>query len=121
MQILIIEDDASIRDMLCECLADEGYDVAGARHGQEALDYLRTHQPLPDLLLLDMAMPVMNGWEFLAMWERDPHLARIPVVMLTAAANGYLQHDLPKQVQVVAKPVDINTLLELVARYRKPG
>lgn len=122
MRILVIEDDVSIREMLSECLAEEGYEVASAQHGRAALEYLRTQRPLPDLMLLDAAMPVMNGWEFLAAQEQDPVLADIPVVMLTAAGDLQQRRYASAGVRRAAKPINLDTLLNLVAEYRdRPG
>jgi CheY-like chemotaxis protein len=118
MQIMIVEDNQSIRDMLIECLSDEGHDVVGAKHGQQALDELRTHRPLPDLILLDVAMPVMNGWEFLTAWEQHAELADIPIVMLTGSRDIYYRRNIEIPVRMVAKPIDIDALLALVAEYQ---
>jgi CheY-like chemotaxis protein len=119
MRVLIVEDDLSIADMLNECLRDEGYHTVTARHGQEALDYLH-NETLPDLILLDVAMPVMNGWEFLTQREQFPHLAPIPVIMLTAVREVDYRTEHWPHVRRVAKPVDIFTLLTLVAEYQSP-
>ena len=114
--ILIVEDDLATRDALSMILQDEGYTVATAGNGQEAIDRLRQAAP-PNLILLDLMMPVMDGWQFRTALARDPALAAIPVVILSAdgsvqqkaatlGAAGYLQ-----------KPVDITTLLDTVQRH----
>lgn len=118
MHILIVEDDASIRDMLIECLSEEGYTVAAARQGQEALNLLHTSANWPDLILLDLTMPIMNGREFLAMLQQDEGLAAIPVVVFSADRSVQQQAELPASIATVAKPIDIDVLLELVASYR---
>lgn len=117
MQILIIEDDASIRDMLTECLADEGYSTAAACDGRQALDLLAASAALPELILLDLAMPVMSGWEFMDVQQRDPRLAAIPLVVLSADSSVARRADLGAGVRVVPKPVDIGALLDTVAGY----
>jgi CheY-like chemotaxis protein len=114
--VLIVEDNPDLREGLGDLLEAEGYAVAGAANGQEALARLQSEPP-PCLILLDLMMPVMNGWEFRAAQRRDPALAEIPVVLISAleglerlagnlAAAGYLR-----------KPLDLGTLLEIVARY----
>jgi CheY-like chemotaxis protein len=82
--ILIVEDESRIRAVLTEILEDEGYPVASARNGLEALTYLRQQADRPHLILLDLGMPVMTGWEFRAEQQRDPTLAGIPVIVMSA-------------------------------------
>jgi CheY-like chemotaxis protein len=113
--ILLVEDDLSIRDALCELLAEEGFEVACASNGAEALDRLTAGDP-PVLILLDLMMPVMDGFAFRSAQREDPRLARIPVVVLSAghgaeraaslAADGFL-----------AKPFGVDALLETVHRF----
>ena len=81
--ILIVEDDSDLREALSEVLRDEGYSVESAADGREALDRLR-RDLRPSLILLDLTMPVMNGWQFRAEQRRDPALSEIPVVVLSA-------------------------------------
>lgn len=117
MQILIVEDDTSIRDMLSECLADEGYTTVAVSDGQQGLDLLRASPALPGLILLDLAMPVMSGWEFLEIQQGDPRLAPIPLIVLSADSSVVKRSALGPGVRVLAKPVDINTLIDTVAGY----
>src|SRR5574340_1100683 len=84
-EVLLVEDDAAIRDALRELLEAEGFVVQGAANGREALARLRAGGHRPRLILLDLMMPVMDGWEFRQAQRGDPALARIPVVVLTAA------------------------------------
>jgi CheY-like chemotaxis protein len=121
MQILIVEDNTSIREMLTECLVEEGYNVVSSAHGQEALEELRTHRVRPNLILLDVAMPVMNGWEFLAVCQQEAGLVDIPIVMLTGSRDApYLRQGSAavRPVRMVAKPIDIDVLLTLVSEYQ---
>lgn len=123
MVIMVVEDDASIRDMLCEVLADAGHVVIASQHGREALQSLEAlagQGALPDLILLDLAMPVLDGWGFLAERGRDARLAAIPVILLSAGSM-LLQRELPEQVEVAVKPMDIDQLLALVAAYQSPN
>src|ERR1039458_2805429 len=86
-RVLLVEDDADIRDLLAGFLEDEGFTVATAPNGKEALAWLGTH-PAPRVILLDLWMPVMTGEEFREVQMRDPVLAAIPVVIITAATDG---------------------------------
>jgi CheY-like chemotaxis protein len=112
--ILIVDDDDDLRGSLCESLADEGYDVVGVAHGGEALEYLRRAPP-PRMILLDLAMPVMNGWQFRAAQQSDPVIAGIPVVVLTAETSsrrGTLNVD-----ELIPKPISLDRLLSVVVDY----
>src|SRR5207248_348981 len=80
--VLIVEDDASSREGLADALRAESYTVATARNGREAFAYLRS-QGRPNLILLDLDMPEMDGWEFRDRQLRNPALASIPVVLMT--------------------------------------
>jgi CheY-like chemotaxis protein len=117
--VLIVEDDSVIRETLGEILASEGYRVLYASDGADALERLRRGIH-PGLILLDLMMPVMNGWEFRLEQMRDPRLAAIPVIVVT----GALQHPEPLNVlrveALLPKPVDVPRLLEAVARYSAP-
>lgn len=78
--VLVVEDTEDHRTLTTWFLRMGGYEAVCVTDGADALDYLRTH-PAPDVILLDLRMPRMNGWEFLAAQERDPALAAIPVVI----------------------------------------
>jgi CheY-like chemotaxis protein len=82
-RVLVVEDDSVARTLLGTILEDAGYTVALAANGREALDYLRNGER-PFVILLDLKMPVMSGWEFREEQRRDPDLATIPIVVLTA-------------------------------------
>ena len=107
--VLIVEDDPDIRNGIAEALALEQYEVSVARHGAEGLAAARSGAP--DLVLLDLAMPVLDGAGFLAERRGDPALSRIPVVVLTAGRNV----DVPG-CEVLAKPFELDALLAVVAR-----
>lgn len=112
--VLIIEDDADLREMMAQLLTLEGFHAETAANGQDALDYLRSGEP-PDLILLDLMMPIMDGWEFRRRQAADPSLARVPVVVLSALdpARGA---DLDAAA-FLKKPLDFDRLLDLVRRY----
>lgn len=108
-----MEDDADIRETMQLVLELEGYAVATAANGREALDLLACGNR-PALILLDLMMPVMGGWEFAGILEKDPCLAEIPVVLVTAFAD---RADSPRVQAVLKKPVATEELLRLVARW----
>ena len=112
--ILVVEDDPDIRDALAAVLETEGYDVAKASDGQEALGQLRT-SATPSLILLDLYMPVMNGWAFRAEQLRDPKLASIPVVVVSADSRVANRAADLGAAGWVGKPIDFDRLLALVA------
>jgi CheY-like chemotaxis protein len=117
MTVFIVDDDRDIREMLTEILKDEGYTIATAADGLDALTQLRTQPQPPCLILLDLMMPNMNGWEFCAAQQQDPRLSPIPVVVISARA------DLDRAVAQIpvaghlAKPIDIDRLLHIVERH----
>src|SRR5688500_17713436 len=87
-RVLVVEDDEGIREALCDLLATEGFDVTSAVHGADALEKLRGNGEKPNVILLDLMMPVMDGWAFRAEQRRDPALAAIPVVVITASRSA---------------------------------
>ena len=114
--ILIVEDDADLREALSEVLRDEGYTVAMAADGREALDHLR-RQSHPSLILLDLTMPVMNGWQFRAEQRQDPDLSGIPVVVLSAG-DRLAEQVVPLGISdYVRKPIELSRLLRLIEQY----
>src|SRR5215510_12430368 len=88
--VLLAEDDLEIRDILQDLLEAEGYDVVPASHGRQALEFLqgaRGGDKLPDLVVLDLMMPLVDGHQVLDTMKSDPELATIPVVVLSAVAR----------------------------------
>jgi CheY-like chemotaxis protein len=112
--ILVVDDDPDIRESLREVLEDEGYDVACVGNGREALDYLKSSQPRPCVILLDLMMPVMDGWQFRREQKQDSAIADIPLVVITATGKRPVLID---AAELVMKPLDLNRLFEAVARY----
>jgi CheY-like chemotaxis protein len=115
-RILLVEDDHALRETLSDVLSDQGYDVACACNGQEALDRLGQELP-PDLILLDLIMPVMDGWAFRDAQRRSPALAGIPMVVLSAS----FQPDSPRvralgAQAVLAKPIGLDRLIAALQR-----
>lgn len=117
MRVLVVDDDRAIRDMLLSLMDDEGYESVGAADGQEALDYLRATPALPQVILLDLMMPRLDGWSFYAAQQADPVLAPIPVIVLSARPDGAQQVARLGGVTFMSKPVDLTRLVELVQRY----
>ena len=111
--LLVVEDDADIREALDGLLSIEGFRVTGCCNGREALDWLHS-SPKPDVIVLDLMMPVMDGWQFRVAQKHDPELATIPVVALSADATA-------KAAAIDAdaylkKPVDYETLVDTIDR-----
>jgi CheY-like chemotaxis protein len=114
--VLVVEDDREVRESLVAVLEDAGYSVLSASDGRAALELLRAG-PLPSLILLDLMMPVMDGFEFRARQVRDPALAGIPVVVFTA---GWYPVELGGQLEAsgyLTKPIRVDALLEVVSRF----
>src|SRR4051794_22433741 len=82
--VLVVDDDADLRMLLSVTLQREGYSVTCCANGDDALRWLREAGQLPVVILLDLMMPVMNGWEFRGAQMKDPALARVPVVVISA-------------------------------------
>ncbi len=105
--VLVVDDDAEIRETLSALLQHEGYTVLRAENGVQALEHLRrTH---PDCMLLDLMMPVMSGWEVLEEIQDSEDLKLIPVVVVSAMCAPGAKACLPK-------PVDLDELLDVVDR-----
>jgi CheY-like chemotaxis protein len=112
--ILVVDDDADIRDTLAQVLEDEGYRVVCASNGLEALEMLRSDPAIPALILLDLMMPVMNGWQFNEERRKDDRLARIPLVVVTAAGDARDRAASIKAVRIIQKPIRLEDLLEVI-------
>lgn len=113
--ILIVEDDYDIRVTLAEILEGEGYAVNGVSNGAEALAFLQTH-PHPCLILLDLMMPVMNGWQFRIEQKQNPDLRTIPVVVISADSNIRDKAASIEASGFVSKPIDLDELLSQVKK-----
>jgi CheY-like chemotaxis protein len=111
---MVVEDDFAIRETLRELLEDEGYRVTWASNGQEALARLRDRAPR--LILLDLMMPVMDGWEFRRHQLADPRIATTPVVVFTAHRNADDAAARMSAAAALQKPVDVDGLLAVVGR-----
>lgn len=111
--ILIIEDDLAIREALAQLLQFEGYEVREANNGQEGLDLLPTLKD-PCLVLLDLMMPVMDGWEFLSKKQNDSAIAAVPVLVVSAVEEAGITTG---SVGIIKKPIEFEVLLEAVKQH----
>jgi two-component system chemotaxis response regulator CheY len=115
--VLVVEDDDDLRDVVVQTLERNGFAVAGARDGQEALELL-AKGPLPNLILLDLMMPRMSGWEFRRRQLAEPRFAGVPVVVMTATHTldeAAIQAD-----DILRKPLSFAALIKTVKRYARP-
>jgi CheY-like chemotaxis protein len=113
--ILVVEDDDDLRTSLCLALGDAGYRAVGAHNGLHALAQLQEIER-PNLIILDLMMPVMNGWDFHTHLKANPEFSTVPVLLLSA----YVRRDThtgPKDVEgALQKPVSVDDLLAWVRR-----
>jgi two-component system chemotaxis response regulator CheY len=116
-RILVVEDDVGIREAVAECLASDGHVVSAVTNGAEALAWLQREAP-PDLALVDLVMPVMDGAELLDRLQGDPALRSIPVVLMTAAMQ---MARAPRHgvAALLTKPFELDALLAVVQLHRR--
>jgi two-component system, chemotaxis family, chemotaxis protein CheY len=114
--LLVVDDDADLRETLEEVLGDAGFRVLGARNGQHALELLATLPQLPELVLLDMMMPVLDGRGFLERARTRPGWAQLRVVIFSASANVQRQARELGAAGFLRKPVSVERLLDLIER-----
>lgn len=123
-RVLIVEDDEALREALSDALSGEGFSVAAAADGLEALDLLRLSEgPNPSVILLDLMMPRMNGWQFRAAQQTDERISGIPVVVLSAVPQLAQEAEslgLPRG-SWIRKPVPLANLLAILARHCESG
>ena len=114
--ILVVEDDNSIRELLVELLQSEGYNVATAINGLEGLNYLKLNKT-PDLILMDLMMPVMDGYAFRTEQMKNPQWTKIPVVVMSAEANAKEKLKNFGITAFLGKPVELEIILKTIALY----
>jgi CheY-like chemotaxis protein len=120
-RILIVEDDRDVREALAEVLDGQGYEAVAAANGAEAIAELRASAPeRPCLILLDVMMPVMDGWQFRAATSADPELARIPVVVITAHTDARAAAAKMGAQGFLSKPIDLDALGKMITRFCAP-
>lgn len=111
--IFVVDDDTDLREVLGELLADEGYETQLCPNGRAALELLRSGLR-PRLILLDLMMPVMDGWQFRTEQLRDDALREIPVVVMTASRLS--DRDALGDAEILQKPVGLEQILDAVER-----
>lgn len=114
IRLLIVEDDALNREALAYALKAEGYRVACAENGKRGLDLLH-RSPHPSAILLDLGLPVIDGYEFIRRQRQDPEVADIPVIVMT----GALSPSVPEATVILQKPFDLGGLIGLVGECCK--
>jgi CheY-like chemotaxis protein len=117
VDVLLVEDDYDLRDATTDALEQGGYRTVAVLNGQEALEWLADAAHRPSLILLDLMMPVMDGWQFREEQLKNPAFASIPVAVLSARGDAAMDAD----VVCLRKPVRSKDLLAFVARFCAGG
>jgi CheY-like chemotaxis protein len=117
--ILLVEDDLDIRELLAESLEGEGFNVVTAKNGLDAIQVIRSMMLPPSIILLDLMMPLMDGYGFLEHRNRDARLASIPVAILTAG-HGVDRSRLGNGAVIIPKPIDLPRLIGVLHRHLEP-
>ena len=114
--VLVVDDDPDVRESLSQLLDAKGYPTVQAENGQRALEILKETPHLPCLIVLDLAMPIMDGYAFLRLRAQDPALRDLPVVI--TSANLRAEAALKEKIQgYLVKPVNIDRLIELIDQH----
>lgn len=116
--ILLVEDDVDISEAIQSILEGENLSVKSTFNGKEAMDFLISTPILPSLILLDVMMPVMNGYEFRIAQLENPKIANIPTILLSAASSCD-NIDKFNFTECLKKPIDIETLIDVVKKKFK--
>jgi CheY-like chemotaxis protein len=110
-RVLLVEDDLDVRDTLQDLLEDEGFDVIPAANGKQAIDFLTLDgSGGADLVILDLMMPMVSGWEVLERMTDDERLVHVPVIVLSAVTT----HKPPRAQRFVHKPFALETLVQAI-------
>lgn len=115
--VLVVEDDVEIRATLCEVLRAEGYTVHEAENGKVALDLLAQLEPLPGLIILDLMMPVVDGFEFRNQQLKIEKIADIPTVLFSADGQLTVKARAAGLTEFIKKPIDLDDLYDLVNKF----
>jgi CheY-like chemotaxis protein len=114
--ILVVDDDADIRCTIADILGEAGYEVRSAANGREALELIKSRLPAPALILLDLMMPELDGWGFMAALHEIPELPAIPVVIFSAHGDAGSAASSLGVAGFVKKPIRLEDLLAAVER-----
>ncbi len=120
--VLIVEDEANVRKLVAVNLISRGYTVLEAMDVQHAFEHL--HNSTPDLMVLDIKLPDLTGWEFLAQIANDPSPGlKFPVLVMTASiTEAQVDHDhYPQVTEILIKPFSVNRLMTAVERALRPS
>jgi len=115
--VLLIDDNREFREAVAEFLTDEGYTVHSAADGREALQWSKNCETLPKLILLDLLMPILDGWGFLDERRKDSRLACVPVVIMSGASGIEREAKNAGASAVMNKPVVPQELLRVIQYY----
>ncbi len=116
-EVLVVEDDVDLRESLSQALQDHGFAVTQAGNGQQALDLLHSGNR-PAVILLDLMMPVLSGWELRDVLRDDPELSRIPTLVISAYMDGTEQAVLALPADdCIRKPFHLRVLIEAIERH----
>jgi CheY-like chemotaxis protein len=113
--ILVVDDNSDVREIVCLALEQGGYEAAGASSGEEAMTWLHC-QATPSAIVLDLAMPIMGGYQFLAAKAADPLLTKVPVVLMTAVQSCCLLMLGYQVMECLPKPFSAIALLNAIER-----
>ena len=118
-RILVVEDDVDIREALTELLQSEGFEVDSVANGHEGIKFLgeKTAETYPALILLDLMMPIKDGWEFRAEQRADPRFSHIPVIVLSADGGLKQKAEAIEADGYLKKPIEVDALLDIVQKY----
>lgn len=111
-RILVVDDELAIRTLVSDVLSDAGYVVATASNGADAMAAIESARP--DVVLLDLVMPGMDGWSFLRTWQESAVLRGLPIGVMSAAPEGYRALSSHGSIRFIPKPFDVQDLLDMV-------
>jgi CheY-like chemotaxis protein len=120
-KILVVDDMIDLRDAIAVLLEVEGYDVIDAANGREALQLLTMHAGNVAAIVLDLAMPVMDGWQFLAERRKDPMLSEIPTIIVTGVGDAKRRQRELGDITVFGKPFHFDELIRELRRALVEG
>jgi CheY-like chemotaxis protein len=112
--ILVVDDDPELNASIRYALLDEGYEVLTAANGREALNLLKNPASYPSVIVLDLMMPIMNGWQVLDIIARDRSLQKIPIILMSAYFGDRFVGD---PYTMLPKPFSLDALLDMVAHH----